>query len=194
LGRALAEKAVENAVVYWPDFTYAAENAGVLAAKTRDTRLFAGLGAGESDQLFAVEGLANMLAILRMGYGQGRDIDGPVRAERLPKVHAASLDKLGAANARLVKAAAACLTEIGDDSDATALVDAAMRQPAAEAQRFVVVSAVRCRPFPRESLRKLGEQAVLAGSGAQRAQRNPAYRGSRSAYDGRVRWRRVTPE
>src|SRR5262249_4979307 len=43
LGRSLGEEGSARNVEPGPDFTYAAENAGILAAKTDDARLFTGI-------------------------------------------------------------------------------------------------------------------------------------------------------
>jgi hypothetical protein len=156
LGRTLAEKAVKQPVSYWPDFTYAAENAGVLAAKTKESRLYVGLGAAaEVDQLFAVRAIHHMLATLRYGHARGKEADEPVRKERLGAAHTACLGKLGAGNPMLASAAADCLKEIHDPADTVALVDAAMSQTDLEAQAHILEVAAPATPFPRPSLDKL---------------------------------------
>jgi hypothetical protein len=156
LGRTLADKAVANPVSYWPDFTYAAENAGILAAKTHDARLYAGLGsASEADQLFAVHALRHMLGMLRWGHIHGKSADEPVRKDRLPAVHAACLDKLAAQSPRMVNAAADCLKEIHDPADAGALLDVAAGHPSIEVQIHVLDVAGGAGPLPKASLAKL---------------------------------------
>ena len=156
LGRDLAEKAVSHPVSYWPDFTYAAENAGVIAAKTHETRLYAGLQAtSEVDQLFAVEAIHHMLSTLRFGYAHGKSVDEGTRKDRLAAAHTGCLSKLTGKDARLVKAAADCLKEIHDPTDTAALVDVAVSHPSLEVQTHLLGLVGGFGPLPAASLPKL---------------------------------------
>jgi hypothetical protein len=156
LGRALAEKAAKYSF-YWQDFTYAAENAGALAAKTRDARLYVGIAdSNEAEQLFAVHAIRQMLAKLRWGQAKGKESDDAVRSERLARAHAACLSKLTAQSTMLVNAATDCLKEVHDSGDTAAMIDVGVANPSLEVQAHVLdVASIVAGPCPTASLKKL---------------------------------------
>jgi hypothetical protein len=156
IGRELAPRMASQAAAYRPDFVYAAENAGVLAAKSRDARLYTGLrSAGASDQLFAVHAIRHMLATLRFGYAHGKDADAAVRAERVEAARAGCASMLGAGDEEMLKAAADCLGEIGDPRDAAGVIDAMVSHPTVGVEKHLVEVVAQLSPVPKASLQKL---------------------------------------
>jgi hypothetical protein len=160
LGSTLAHRANASDTgdpLSWQDFTYAAENAGVLAAKTREDRLYAGLTSpDETHHLFAVVAIRHMLAILRQGNAHGTAADAPVRAERLAHAHAACLTALGAGYAMMVRAGADCLREIGDPTDGGPLLEAVIGHPNdSKLQAHLASVALTVPHFPAETLPRL---------------------------------------
>jgi hypothetical protein len=157
IGRAFAQQAVKYPVSEWPNFTYAAENAGTLAATTKDERLYTGIGqASETDQLFAVRAINHMLAKLRWGQIHGKDADDAVRRERLPRAHAACLSALATTSGMLVSAAADCLKEIHDPADTAALIRAAVASSDMETESHVLeIASTAGDPFPTAELKAL---------------------------------------
>jgi hypothetical protein len=156
VGRAMV-KEPKYPTAAWQDFTYAAENAGVLAAKTSDAQLHAGLqSADETDPIFAIRALGHMLSILRMGYGAGGDADSVNRKLRLAPAHAACLATLSARDERLLRAGGDCLKEIGEPSDVSPLIDAVLaRADAPKQQAFLVDVLASVGRVPEAGLRKL---------------------------------------
>jgi hypothetical protein len=158
IGHAVSHEVDKIPLSDWQDFSYAAENAGMIAAKTHDTRLYAAMKSPHrSARLFAIWALRQELVMLRVGLGHGREADAPVRAQRLPAVHAACLAALAdPADGPLVTAAADCLEEIGDVSDGPPLVDAIVRYPNdPTVGAHLAAIALPISPFPRVSLVKL---------------------------------------
>jgi hypothetical protein len=160
LGRTLGHEAMASRVqipAVWQDFTYAAENAGVLAAKTQDARLYAGLESPhQTYHLFAIVAIHHMLAILRQGNARGKDADAPVRAERLAKAHVACRAALGDKYGMMVTSAADCLKEIGDPTDGGPLLEAAVDHPGdSKLQSHLVDIAAALPPYPVATLQKL---------------------------------------
>jgi len=141
----------------WQDFTYAAENAGVLAAKTSDAQLYAGLqSADTTDHVFAIRALGHMLSILRMGYGNGGATDSANRKLRLGSAHTACLATLSTRDQQLLRAGGDCLKEIGEPSDATPLIDTVLaRMDAPKDQAYLVDILPSLRHIPEAGLRKL---------------------------------------
>jgi len=156
VGRAMVKDAKYPRAA-WQDFTYAAENAGVLAAKTSDAPLHAGLrSADETDHVFAIRALGHMLSILRMGYGNGGAADSANRKLRLAPAHTACLATLSARNEELLRAGGDCLKEIGEPADAMPLIDAVLaRSDAPKDQAYLVDVLARVRHIPEAGLRKL---------------------------------------
>src|SRR5947209_7506880 len=90
----LASKDPELKITAAEDFFYAAENAGVIAAKTSDEALMQLRGQDRASQLFATHALGHMLAILRMGYAKGGHDDEAALAARKPRVAKACLARV----------------------------------------------------------------------------------------------------
>jgi formylglycine-generating enzyme required for sulfatase activity len=158
IGHAVSHEVDKLSITDASNFRYAAENAGMIAAKTHDTRLYAGLKSPHrSARLFAVLALRQELVMLRVGLGRGKEADAPVRAQRLPAVHATCLAALAdPASGALVTAAADCLKEIGDASDGPPLLDAIVRysdDPAVASHLAAI--ALPIAPYPPASLVKL---------------------------------------
>jgi hypothetical protein len=158
IGHSVSHEAETISTWDMQDFTYAAENAGVVAAKTSDTKLYAGLQSPHrSYRLFAIIAIRHMLATLRWGHVHGADADAPVRVQRLPRAHATCLAAVADPTyGMLVSAGADCLKEIGDPTDGPALVDAIVRHPDEDVlQAHLTEAALTMSPFPKESLVKL---------------------------------------
>jgi len=157
LGRTLSHKDPAYGIMTWQDFTYAANNAAVLAGKSHDTRLYANLESShESYRLFAIQALGQEIFVLRLGVVNGKEADAALRAERLPKAHAACLAALGATGAKMVTAAADCLKEAHDPSDGPALIDAiVLHGDDVKLQLHLIEIAAGASGFPAASLAKL---------------------------------------
>jgi len=117
------------------DFFYAAENAGVIAAKTSEKGLYKLLGKKDRwTQLFALRGLSHMLSILRMGYAKGREPDEKRRAELKDPVVRKCLAKVRGKDEMILEEAAKCIGETRDNKHAKKLVQLIVRSRSSEVQ------------------------------------------------------------
>lgn len=109
------------------DFFYAAENAGVLAAKTSHEELLEYADSNSlGPQLFGVRALRHMLSILRMGYAKGGAADEQRHEAMTPVVARVCKAKLGAADEHLAEEALRCAAETHDEKLLRAVVAVAL--------------------------------------------------------------------
>lgn len=107
------------------DFEYAAENAGIVAAKTSIDRLTAHVVKGDATaQRFGLRGLAHALSLLRMGYANGGDRDRQMRAEILGAVGSTCRERLASPDELVITEAFRCVGETRDRQHAAAMVKA----------------------------------------------------------------------
>lgn len=130
LGRQTEAKARDHSPSRFHDDAAATDNAGVIAATTSERELFAMLRDPDpSIEGFALAALEHMLAILRMGYANGHDLDEPRLATMRPRVAEACAPFVGAENLRVVLTAIACLREASDKRFAPMLARAVAVHP-----------------------------------------------------------------
>ena len=121
------------------DFFYAAENAGVIAAKTTHEPLLEYAASNSLvSQLFGTRALRHMLSILRMGYARGGDADEQRRVELSGVVARACAGKLASADRRLAIEALRCVGETHDEKYLPAVMKVVLTAKAAETRRVAV--------------------------------------------------------
>lgn len=109
------------------DFVYAAENAGLVAAKTKTDRLVLIVTKGDATaQRFGLIGLRHALSILRMGYAQGGERDTAHRAKIVGPTGTICRERLAATNHEVVDVAFRCLAETADPAHVPAIVKATL--------------------------------------------------------------------
>ncbi len=105
----------EHQPMWFHDDAAATDNAGVIAAKTSERELFAMLRDPDpSIEGFALVALEHMLAILRMGYANGHDLDDVRLVAMRPRVADACAPFVGSDDVRVVLSAIRCLREASD--------------------------------------------------------------------------------
>lgn len=105
------------------DFFYAAENAGVIAAKTSEAGLYKLLAQKDKwTQLFALRGLSHMLSILKMGYAKGSAPDEKRRLQIKDPVVKKCLTKVKAKDEMILTEVASCIGQTRDNKHAKLLV------------------------------------------------------------------------
>ncbi|MBA3459336.1 MAG: hypothetical protein H0T46_05200 [Deltaproteobacteria bacterium] len=107
------------------DFEYAAENAGIAAAKTSIDRLTAHVVKGDATaQRFGLRGLAHALSLLRMGYANGGERDRQMRADLLGPIGGTCRERLESPEELVITEAFRCVGETRDRQHAAAMVKA----------------------------------------------------------------------
>ncbi|MBL9017641.1 MAG: hypothetical protein JNL83_25855 [Myxococcales bacterium] len=123
------------------DFEYAAENAGIVAAKISVARLTAHVTKGDATaQRFGLRGLGHALSLLRMGYANGGDRDRQKRKEIVGPVGATCRERLAAQDELVVTEAFRCVGETRDARHAAAVVKATLRVQKAKLARAGVLA------------------------------------------------------
>lgn len=126
------------------DFEYAAENAGIVAAKTSVAGLDAHVATGDTTaQRFGLRGLGHALSLLRMGYAHGGDRDRTKRAEIVRPVGDRCRERLASPEELVVSEAYRCLGETRDARHAVDLVQAIVARSDRSALARTGVTALR---------------------------------------------------
>lgn len=105
------------------DFVYAAETAGLVAAKTKTDRLVLIVTKGDATaQRFGLVALRHTLSTLRQGYAQGGERDAAHRAKIVGPTGTVCRERLAATDHEVVAAAFGCLAETADTAHVPAIV------------------------------------------------------------------------
>ncbi len=139
------------------DFVYAAENAGIVAAKTsvEPLYLYARSGAALS-QRFALLAMGHALSLLRMGYAHGGQRDEQALSNLVGPVGTVCEERLTSPTNFVVQAAVKCLKYTEDRKRLPALVRAAVRHIDSPAiSRSAVLGIMNFRPRDIKAIRPL---------------------------------------
>lgn len=110
------------------DFEYAAENAGITAAKISVNRLKAHVTQGDATaQRFGLRGLGHALSLLRMGYANGGERDRMTRARIVGPVGDVCRERLASQEELVITEAFRCVGETRATQHAAAMVKAIAR-------------------------------------------------------------------
>lgn len=145
------------------DFFYAAENAGVIAAKTSEGGLYQLLAQKEQWTLaFALRGLSHMLSILKMGYAKGSAPDEQRHQQIKDQVAKKCLGQVKVKDEMIVAEAAKCVGETRDNQYAAQLVSLIVSSRSAALQVGVFL-ALRNLPQLSQRVKELRPLAQVLG-------------------------------
>jgi len=119
----VAKQMAKEKYVSQEDIRYAAENAGLVGAKTKTDKLVAMVKTGDSaTQRFGVIALTHALSILRMGYAHGGERDKDHRAKIVVATSDVCAERLAATSDQVYDVAARCIAESGEKRHVPAIV------------------------------------------------------------------------
>ncbi len=136
------------------DFMYAAESAGVIAAKTSEGPLLTLRDSPNPwTQKFALRGLSHMLSILRMGHAKGGKSDQFRLAATKDSIATICFRSFQSKDAEVVVEAARCVGQTRDNKHTSVLVKLIVASRSAKTQRGVFLAL--------KNLSRLSQTAAL---------------------------------